>query len=61
MIGTDEYTEQQWASLEGIVSLLKHKYPDADVMGHNDLTDQKTCPNFNVLEWWNDARHKLTE
>ena len=61
MIGTDEFSPEQWASLEGIVSLLKHKYPNADVLGHNDFTNAKTCPGFNVLEWYSDVRNKLKE
>jgi len=36
--------EIQWA--------LEH-FPEAKVMGHRDLPNvPKTCPNFNVIEWW---------
>ena len=27
-----------------------------ELIGHNDVTDMKTCPNFDVAEWWQDQR-----
>ena len=58
LIGRKEYTEEQMISLEGLVNALKARWRSADVVGHCDLDKRKTCPNFNVLEWWDDCRHR---
>jgi len=34
---------------------LKEKYPDAKVIGHNDISS-KACPTFNVGEWYDEYR-----
>ena len=47
----DDYTNDQWQTLRMVVGGLKTQY-GAAVLGHNDLTTRKTCPNFNVKEWW---------
>ena len=49
--GTDAYTPAQWESLKMLVDWAQYRWPEAQVKGHNDFTDQKTCPNFNVGEW----------
>jgi len=46
------YPEAQWASLDVLVRGLAAQYPAAVVCGHNDLTKSKTCPNFDVIEWF---------
>jgi N-acetyl-anhydromuramyl-L-alanine amidase AmpD len=46
------YTKEQWERLQAIVNILSHKFPSADVMGHNDLYSGKACPCFDVKEWW---------
>ena len=64
LIGTDQFTPEQWASLRDLVARLRAKYPDARVVGHRDLSpDQnangivesfewlKTCPGFDVAAW----------
>lgn len=45
-------TEQQTASMFYLIESLVIVLGDLELCGHNDLTDQKTCPNFNVGEWW---------
>jgi len=45
------YNKEQLHSLFIIVKALKHMYPDAEVVGHRDLSDT-TCPSFDVKEWW---------
>ena len=49
----NNYTDEQWKSLEDLVRQMKLPYPDAEVLGHCDLPDvSKACPCFNVREWW---------
>lgn len=55
LIGRDEFTKDQMLSLEGLVMTLKSSYPDAEVLGHADLDSGKTCPNFDVKNWWSDV------
>jgi N-acetylmuramoyl-L-alanine amidase len=46
------YTEEQWAALEHLVTQLLVRYPAAQVSGHNNWTAAKACPCFDVKEWW---------
>lgn len=51
LIGTDQFTLMQTTALKNwLVTMLGH-FPNAKIVGHNDLDDKKTCPNFNVIEW----------
>lgn len=52
LIGRDEYTDEQFASLTDIVTHWLSHNPAASVVGHYQLDEGKTCPNFNVTEWW---------
>jgi N-acetylmuramoyl-L-alanine amidase len=49
-----DYTDVQWEQLELLVRGLVAKYniSDSNVLGHNDVTTTKTCPNFDVKYWW---------
>lgn len=52
------YTRHQFKTLENLLIHLSSKFPAADVCGHRDLDDGKSCPCFDVSEWWqggNDA------
>ena len=51
-ITAPDYTEGQLESLFVLVMTLKHMYPDAEVVGHRDLSESE-CPSFDVKEWWN--------
>jgi len=52
LIGTDQFTPEQWAALTVLVTDLLKKYPKAAVVGHGDLPSvNKKCPGFNV-HWW---------
>jgi len=55
----------QWESLEIIVRFLKSIWPNAEVLGHRDLSPDtdgdgtvepsewlKQCPCFDAREWW---------
>lgn len=58
LIGRDQFTNEQWRSLEGLVLSLTSEYPDAEVLGHCDLNEHKTCPNFDVSVWWAGVKAK---
>ena len=47
----DNFTDQQWISLELIVRDLKTKHPAAKIIGHRDLDPKKACPSFVVSAW----------
>jgi N-acetyl-anhydromuramyl-L-alanine amidase AmpD len=64
MVGKDKFTVAQWASLRRLVRQLQEEHPEADVLGHRDLSPDKnddgvideqdwlkTCPTFDVQEW----------
>lgn len=64
MVGTDKYTDKQWASLRSLVAMLKARHPTANVCGHRDYSPDKngngivepwewvkTCPGFDVATW----------
>lgn len=45
------YTANQYYSLKKLLDVLCVTFPNADIIGHNDVSD-KDCPCFNVREWW---------
>ena len=47
----DNFTAEQWGSLKTVLEELVIKYPEARIVGHYDLDERKTCPNFNVREY----------
>ena len=47
----ENFTDEQWLMLTRLVDGLTAKYPEARVIGHNDVSS-KTCPNFDVGEWY---------
>ena len=52
LIGQNNFTNQQFVSLEKILIKWKVTYPDAKIIGHRDSTKtDKTCPNFDVINW----------
>ena len=48
----NDYTDAQWQTLTMVVGGLVHQFVGAKVSGHNNWTNAKTCPNFDVKEWW---------
>jgi N-acetylmuramoyl-L-alanine amidase len=49
----DTYTEAQYEALARLITDLKARYPDAEVLGHRDLPGvRKACPCFDVKPWW---------
>ena len=52
IIAKDNFTNEQFISLEKVLVDWKKKYPNAHIKGHKDTIDtRKTCPNFDVNEW----------
>lgn len=52
LIGTDRYTTAQFDSLKCLVNTLKLTIPSIkSVIGHNQVTQNKTCPGFSVPAW----------
>lgn len=64
MVGTDQFTEKQWAALATCVKSLQALYPKATVRGHRDYSPDidgdgtvephewlKVCPSFSVASW----------
>ena len=47
----DNFTGEQWESLKKVLEELLKKYPDAQIVGHRDLDENKFCPSFNVREY----------
>jgi len=54
LIGTDEFSDAQWVSLKTLINELYSKYPDAKIIGHNEISS-KACPGFDVQEWLSNA------
>lgn len=51
--GRKEFTFDQFRSLAALIYALakKYKLSKGFIFGHNDFTDQKICPNFDVQEF----------
>lgn len=52
LMGNGDYPERQMIELECLIDQLLEEFPNAGVIGHNELDPSKTCPNFNVHEWY---------
>jgi len=47
----DNFTSEQFESLKKVLEELVLKYPEARIVGHYELDENKTCPNFNIREY----------
>ena len=50
----NNFTDDQWTALSKLVQNLLDEYPDAKVIGHNEVSS-KFCPSFDVQEWINNS------
>ncbi len=51
-VAENNYTAAQFKTLQKILTDLKVKYPDAEILGHRDLPGvNKACPCFDVNVW----------
>ena len=46
----NNFTAQQWTALLDLVKQIKVDYPEANVIGHNEIS-KKECPSFDVQKW----------
>jgi len=60
LIGKNDFTEDQYRSLEFLIVGLMGKYANAEVVGHYELDPKKTCPNFDVKAWWDGKKKNHT-
>ena len=52
LIGRDNFTKNQFKSLERVLRKWKKLYPNAKIVGHRDTgKTKKTCPNFDIKSW----------
>lgn len=47
----NDFTARQFESLKALLGLLNLAYPHAKIVGHNELTDKKACPVYDVTPW----------
>lgn len=52
----ENFTPEQWSTLEELICNLTHDYPGCTIMGHRDLikltgAPPKACPSFDVASW----------
>lgn len=52
LIGLDKFTPEQWVTLKANVRAQLKRFPGAVVIGHNEINDHKTCPGFDVEQWF---------
>ena len=53
MVGRDEFTQEQWNSLDTVVGDIDAYFGKRLTrMGHCQLDDSKTCPGFDVPSWF---------
>lgn len=51
LIGRNKFEPFQLSALKSYLKHLQFEFPNASIVGHNELDSSKTCPNFNVQEW----------
>ena len=48
----NNFTDEQFESLQELLTGLQEKYPEAVIQGHRDFTGvKKDCPSFDVKDW----------
>jgi N-acetyl-anhydromuramyl-L-alanine amidase AmpD len=55
LVGTDKFSQLQWAALAELVYMLKQTYPVSRILGHSEtptgIGHGKTCPNIDMALW----------
>ena len=52
LIGRREFTPAQLVSLRKLIGSYRKLFPGSEVFGHYELCRYKSCPNFNVTDWY---------
>lgn len=56
------FTKDQWSALHQLLDALTRQYPEAEVVGHCDVSAKATtCPSFDVRHWVADTKYKQRE
>lgn len=56
LAGTDRFYEAQFIALQTLVESLRRTFPQLkSTIGHRDVNSHKTCPGFDVTEWFADG------
>ena len=59
LVGTDQFTPEQWDTLEINVTAWQKQFPGLKVIGHRDIDDGKECPCFDVADWLADHKRPI--
>ena len=59
LVGRDEFTAEQHQKLRSLLYFLRFQYQDSEIVGHYQLDDKKTCPNFDVPAWIKEQMPKV--
>ena len=54
-VSENNFTQDQWQSLEHLIDQLEERHLGAKIIGHNEISE-KDCPAFDVQKW-NNERH----
>lgn len=54
LIGQDSFTDEQHGSTVELCRQLQDRYPNAEILGHYQLDNNKTCPNIDIPQWKRD-------
>jgi len=52
LIGDGLFTTKQYEALYDLIIRMKARFKNAKLVGHYNLDDRKTCPNFDVRNWF---------
>ena len=59
MEAENNFTDEQFRSLERVLTALQGLFPNTTVVGHKDLPATSTkCPSFGVTQWWHHNGNK---
>ena len=64
LIGRNKFTPQQWDSLKELTLILQRKHTRIDaqnIIGHRQVNEHKSCPNFSVQNWLGNQRQALPD
>lgn len=51
-IAENNFTPEQWSTLEALIKDVQKRYPNTKVHGHRDAPKvKKACPSFDAIKW----------